>query len=209
MTHPADVSVGLDTPATFDAATKGVPTTVQWEISPDGGEEWNEIDEATGDAYTTPPATLGMSGNKYRAVFTSVSPFPEAQRVLTTDDATLTVDAPPVVTVHPPERVRSLVGLDVAMTADADGAQPMTVQWQQSTDGGDTWADIPGAIEKTHVFTAAEELDGALYQAVFTNRSGTATTDTARLEVVLAAPGAHLSVTPAARLVASLGPVGS
>lgn len=204
-TEPADVSVARDAPGTFTTASAGVPATVHWERSVDEGRSWETIEGATAPSYTTPPATLEMGGHQYRAVFTSLSDFPSARGlVVRSRAATLTVDGPPIIIVHPPERVRSLAGLDVVLEADADGAQPMTVQWQSSADG-DAWDDVPGATARTYAFTAAEGLDGRLFRAVFANPSGTAATNPALLEVVVAAPGAHLSVTPTVRHVVGRG----
>lgn len=205
-TEPRDVSVPVGEQVAFTAASSGVPAAVQWETSVDGGESWTEVEGATSASYTTPASTWEMSGHQFRAAFTSLSEFPSALGlVVTSRAATLTVDGPPVITVQPPERVTSLVNVEVELTAHADGAQPMTVQWQSSADG-EVWSDVLGATENTHAFTAEEGLDGTLFRAVFTNPSGTATTSRTLLEVVLEAPGAHLSVTPTARHVYSLDP---
>ncbi len=57
------------------------------------------------------------------------------------------------------------------------------VQWQQSTDGGTTWKDIPGATSRTLAFTAPAADDGHLYRAVFTTPVGSAISDAAQLRV--------------------------
>ena len=58
-----------------------------------------------------------------------------------------------------------------------------SVQWQASTDGGTTFADIPGAITPIYTFTAAASNNGTEYRAVFTNPAGWAVTNPAVLTV--------------------------
>lgn len=204
-TSPSDTTVPPGAQATFSASSAGVPASVQWETSTDGGGAWAPVVGATLSTYTTPPVTGETGGHQVRAVFTSLSNFPSARGVVVTSQAaTLTVDMPPVVTEHPPERVRSLVGLEVPLSADAEGAAPMTVQWQSSSDQGRVWTDLAGATGRTHTVTAAEPLHGSLYRAVFSNPSGTATTRETLLEVVVTAPGAKLTLRPVVRYVTNL-----
>lgn len=203
---PADLVVTEGEEGVFSAASNEAEASVEWQASGDGGQTWSSIEGATAATYSTGPTSREMSGTLFRAVFTSATAFPN---VVLSRAATLTVQEaqdPPTITLHPVERVRSLDGLEVTLTADAVSPTPMTVQWQSSTDHGDTWVDVPGANEKTYAFVATEDLHGVLFRAVFTNPSGTATTNNALLEVVLAAPGAHLTVTPQARHVAQLEP---
>jgi hypothetical protein len=89
-TNPADSQVTVTDPVTFTAAATGSPVpTVQWQVSIDGGLTFTNI---TGNASATTTtlslgaAYLGLSGNKYRAVFTN-----SVGQVITTV-ATLTVD---------------------------------------------------------------------------------------------------------------------
>lgn len=51
----------------------------------------------------------------------------------------------------------------------ADGTRPIEYQWQNSTDGGQTWNDIPGAT--TAFYDAPDDL-GILYRAIVTNDCG-------------------------------------
>jgi len=71
----------------------------------------------------------------------------------------------------------------VTFTAAASGAPAPTVQWQTSTNGGQTWADIPGAGTGALQVTATAGRNGAQFRAVFTNVAGTATTNAATLFV--------------------------
>jgi hypothetical protein len=71
----------------------------------------------------------------------------------------------------------------MALTASADGSPVPSTQWQVSTDGGATFQDIPGATNFGLNVTASPSASGDQYRAVFTNGSGTATSQAATLEI--------------------------
>lgn len=198
-TQPLDVSVPVGTPGTFAAAATGAASTVHWELSTDAGQTWTAIEGATSETYTTPPSTPEMGGQQVRAVFTGESAFPQrvASRV-----ATLTVDGPPAITLHPPETVRAWSGKEVVLAADAVGPGPMSVRWQTSSEKAGPWTDVPGATDRTYTLTVTPDQDGRWFRAVFTNPAGSATTGAARLDLLTI--DARLTVTPTARLVTVL-----
>lgn len=205
VNQPKDVVVEEGEEALFEASSNESGARVRWQVSTDHGTTWSSIDGATATSYSTGPARAEMNGWQFRVFFTSTggSPFAVYSR-----EATLTVrvaEEPPTITLHPRERVRSLGGLSVELTADAMSSSPMSVQWQSSSDEGATWTDVAEARGTSHEFTATQELHGVLYRAVFTNRSGSSATSPALLEVLLAAPSSHLEVTPTSRQVANLG----
>ena len=82
-----------------------------------------------------------------------------------------------------PSNVTVNTGDSVQFTAAAVGVPAPTVQWQISTDGGTTWYDFSGATSGTLSFTAAYSNNGYQYQAVFTNASGSVTSNAATLTV--------------------------
>jgi hypothetical protein len=91
----------------------------------------------------------------------------------------------PVVTQNPSNRTTS-AGDPVSFTAAATGSPTITVQWQVSTDGGNTWTNITGnasATTTTLTFYASLSQNGYKYRAVFTNSAGVATTLVATLTV--------------------------
>jgi hypothetical protein len=105
----------------------------------------------------------------------------------TTGSSTLTVipDAPPLVTLNPSSHTVS-AGDPVSFTVAATGTPTPTVQWQVSTDGGNTWTNITGntsAQTTTLVFTTSAGQTGYKYRAVFTNPFGTVITSAATLRV--------------------------
>ena len=88
----------------------------------------------------------------------------------------------PIVTTAP-LTVTVATGASYSFTAAASGYPTPTVQWQRSSDNGLTWVSIAGATSTTYTATAAAGDQGAQFEAVFTNGSGSATTTPAVLYV--------------------------
>jgi Tol biopolymer transport system component len=95
----------------------------------------------------------------------------------------VTTQFPPAVTTSP-SNLTITTGQTASFTASANGMPSPTIQWQVSTDGGATFTDIPGATSTTLTFTATLSQTGNLYQAVFTNSAGSATSSAALLTVL-------------------------
>ena len=92
----------------------------------------------------------------------------------------------PAITTQPTDQTAS-PGQIATFTAGASGSPTPTVQWQVSYDGGTTWSDIMGNSTSN-----STTLSGVVYgtfengwqvRAVFTNGSGSATTNPATLTV--------------------------
>ena len=178
-TSPTGTSAAVGQSYSFVAAASGVPTpTVQWQRSNDSGLTWTTVVGATSPTYTA-IAAPGDDGAQFRAVFTN------SQGTATTTPAVLSVPLGPVVTASPPA-VTVAAGASYSFTAAASGYPTPTVQWERSDDGGLTWAPVAGATSTTYSATAAAGDQGAQFQAVFTNSSGTATTVPAVLYVTVA-----------------------
>jgi large repetitive protein len=174
--NPTNQTVCENTTATFTATASGNPApTVQWQVSTDGGANFNDIPGATSTTLSF-TAVIADNTKQYRAVFTN------SCSTATTTAATLTVNTTPAVTTHPlTQTVQS--GNPVTFTAAATGTPSPTVQWQVSTDGGTNFNNIVGQTTTTLTFTAQLSQSGNQYRAVFTNSCGTATTNAATLTV--------------------------
>ena len=98
------------------------------------------------------------------------------------------MDFAPTVTSNPTNQTVNAGGTATFMAAASDGnPTPTTVQWQVSTDGGNTFSNIAGATSTTFSFTATAAQNGDEYQAVFSNTAGlSATTSAATLTVKVA-----------------------
>ncbi len=60
-------------------------------------------------------------------------------------------------------------GTTAAFSTSAVGDGTLTYQWQVSTNGGATWANIPGATTTNYSFTAAAADNGSKYRCFVTN----------------------------------------
>jgi hypothetical protein len=165
----------------FSAAASGTPApSVQWQISTSGGSTWSNVPGATATSYSF-TVTQAESGDAYRAVFTN------SAGSAVSNAAALTVSTAPSVTTQPGGQ--SVVsGTTVTFSAAASGTPAPTVQWQVSTDGGNTWSNIGGATSTSYSFGAGTGNNGYQYRAVFTNSAGSAASSAAGLSVSAPAP---------------------
>ncbi len=163
--------------ATFTAAASGNPSpTVQWQVSTDGGATFTNIAGAT-SATLSFATTVAQTGDEYQAVFTN------SVGNVTSNPATLTVTAIPVVTTQPLSQSVAAGGT-ATFTAAASGTPTPTVQWQSAPSGSSTFTNISGAISDTlTVSNVTQAESGTQYQAVFTNSVGSATSNIATLTV--------------------------
>lgn len=75
-------------------------------------------------------------------------------------------------------------GQEVSFTATASGIPAPTVQWEESRERGGAFSPIPGATKTTWTVEAVATADsGRQYRAVFTNSSGSQTSEVATLTV--------------------------
>jgi sugar lactone lactonase YvrE len=96
--------------------------------------------------------------------------------------------AAPKVTVQPVS-TKVYAGFPAILHSEATGTPAPTVQWESEAPGASTFTPVKGATGDTLVIgktTTAQS--GTRYEAVFTNASGTATTDPAALTVSTLSP---------------------
>jgi hypothetical protein len=78
---------------TFSSTASGLPEpTVQWQVSTDNGDNWNDINGATNSNLTF-NTVIADNGKKYRAVWTNT------QGSINSDEVILTVQANPTATI--------------------------------------------------------------------------------------------------------------
>jgi len=186
VTSPVSTTVKAGETAVFTAGASGSPPPqTQWQESSDGGLTWEDIPAATSDTLDLAGALASMNGREYRATFTN------AAGSVSSAGATLTVNSAPAVTLDPVSQTVT-AGEAATFTASASGTPAPEVLWQESVDGGSTWAAVPGAVSGTLTLAGVGLSDsGREYRAVFTNRLGTAVTGAATLTVsASAAPSA-------------------
>jgi hypothetical protein len=164
-TQPTSQTVAVGSSVTLTAAASGSPAaTVQWQVSTNGGKTFSNLTGQTSPTLTvTAPAIPGTV--EYRAVFSN------AVGTATTRAAIVTGDVPPVITI-PVTTLPVNAGLTATLTVGASGTPAPKVQWQQSTDGGLTFHNIPGATGLTLKIAATVALNGSEYRAVLSNPVG-------------------------------------
>jgi hypothetical protein len=182
VSYPITAPAYVGSPASFTATASGLPApTVQWEVSTDGIDgNYTAISGATSTTYTFEPTQV-ESGNYYEAVFTNLA------GTATSDPALLTVTVPlaaPTITEQPVSQAVIAGGSATFTAAAAGNPTPTTVQWQVSTDGGDTWGNVSGANSASYgLFATTPGETGWQYRAMFTNSQGSATTNAVTLIV--------------------------
>jgi len=116
VTQPASVLVTAPATATFTVAATGNPLTYQWYVN--GGA----ITGATSASYTTGPTSLAMNGNIYTVIVSGFS------SPVTSASATLTVDAPPAITIQPAS-ISITDPATATFSVTATGNPAPTFQW--------------------------------------------------------------------------------
>jgi hypothetical protein len=182
-TQPSNLTVNPGGTASFTALASGSPVpTVQWQVCTNltctNPGDWTNIGGATSTTYSFTAQSVD-NGKHYRAVFTNIAGTD------TSNPATLTVNSLIVITIQPNNQTVN-TGDTATFSAAATGSPAPTVQWQVSINGGSTWTNISGATSTTFSFAAQVADDGKQYRAVFTNPTGTATTNAALLTVYYA-----------------------
>ncbi|HXN39441.1 MAG TPA: IPT/TIG domain-containing protein [Solirubrobacteraceae bacterium] len=164
--------------AACEATASGSPApTVQWEVSTNSGATWSPVEGGSADQLTVADTKTSESGDEYRAVFKNTAG--EA----TSKAATLTVHEAPAVTEQP-TGVTVEEGQGAAFEAAAAGVPAPTVQWERSTNGGSTWANVTGATsDRLTIASAKTSESGQEYRATFKNVAGKATSEAAVLTV--------------------------
>ena len=151
----------------------------------DGPTSWKDIEgngTSTSDTLTGPIFGTFENGWEFQAVFANDAGS------TTTNPATLTVNAPsaPQVTLQPISQATH-PGDYVSFTATASGDPDPTVVWQVAEDGPTSWKNIEGNGTST-----SDELTGPIFgtfengwefRAVFTNDTGSTTTNPVTLTV--------------------------
>jgi hypothetical protein len=158
-------------PATFQVGAGGsTPLSYQWQ------RNTVNITGANAASYTLSNATLADNGAKLRCVVTNA--FGSA----TSNEATLTVTAPPSITAHPLDQTVTL-GQPATFQVGAGGSTPLGYQWQRNT------VNITGANAASYTLSNATLADnGAKFRCVVSNAFGTATSNEATLTVQSPAP---------------------
>jgi hypothetical protein len=164
------------------AATSSAPISYQWQGSVDG-ITWTNI--ANGGIFSgATTTTLTLTGvyqgtfNRYRCEL-NTGCIPAA----TSNVATLTVETAPLISINPSNQVKC-VGQNASFAISATGSN-LTYQWQLSTNGGASWANVAnggvyaGATTNNLLLTAVPaSMNAYRYRCVVTGSCPTVKTST-------------------------------
>ena len=179
VNHAPSITTG----ATLPAGTVG--TTYSQTLVASGTEtiSW---ELASGSSL---PTGLSLSGNTIAGTPTASGTFTftvTASNVAGSDsqEFSLTINAAaPTITTQPQAQTVTEGGT-ATFTVAASGSGTLTYQWQQSTDGGNSWADIPNATGASYTITGATaEMSGTQYHCVVKGDGGETTSSAATLTV--------------------------
>jgi hypothetical protein len=128
---------------TFRVTTSGSVTGYQWQMSTDGGINFNPINGATSDVFNLNGISTSENGNLYRvAVFSTCSNLP-----LFSNASILSLLPTPHI-IGLPVAFVGCPGETAIFGAVVSGNQP-TYQWQESNNGGVSFSNINGANADT------------------------------------------------------------
>ena len=177
--QPKDESVINGSEAVFYLEASGLDLSYQWQVSVDDGSTWENITDASEDAYSF-ITTDAMDDNLYRCVVQNVD------GVLISDTASLNVVLGCAIITQPADMIvldGRLTGFEIVAEFDSTWGEG-SYQVQKKARGSDTWNDVQNADEPAYRFTAVIDMDGAQYRYALTNDSGTAYSDTISLTVL-------------------------
>lgn len=202
-TSPANLTVAAGAMATFTAGAIGTGLAVQWQESVGGGT-FTDIPGANSPSYSF--TALGEdTGDQFRAVFGN------PVGTVTTAAATLTVTASgtgtgtttgtgtaPVVVANPMSQSAGS-GEVVTFTASATGSPAPTIEWLVMVAGSTSFQPVSSNLSTnpdTLTLVAQAADNGKVYEAIFNNAAGSATTTPATLTVSGSVPSAALGASP-------------
>jgi hypothetical protein len=172
--HPDDITVCIGDNDVFYCTISGVPDpTLQWQVSTDDGETWNDIsDDTYYSGYNSSSLTVSsiiaiMNGNLYRL---------KAQNDYETvysNTAELIIYLNATISSHPMSQDIT-AGEDTFFSVTDDGGE--SYRWQVSVDDGDTWSYISNGGVYSNATTSTLNLNdvplsysGYMYRAEVSN----------------------------------------
>ncbi|HOY33037.1 MAG TPA: choice-of-anchor Q domain-containing protein [Bacteroidales bacterium] len=137
-TQPINQTICQNASASFSVTASGSNILYQWQQQPPAST-WSNCTglTATLPTYTITNASTSLNGYKFHCIITG-----DCEPDTVTIDALLTVKALPAITSQPSNQ-GACQGQNVTFNIVATGTG-ITLQWEESTDGGATWHTAPG-----------------------------------------------------------------
>ena len=158
-TQPAASTICASQNTSFTVAATGTTLTYQWQVSTNGCSTFSNL--ANGAPYsgvtsatlTITGAATGLNNSSFRCLINGACPG-----TATTNCTLLTVNTPLAVT-SPPANSTLCAGAAATFTVAVTGTAP-TYQWQESTNGGNSFTNINNGGIYSGATTAAVNLTG-------------------------------------------------
>ena len=209
ITQPSAQQGCSEDAASFIVIADGTNITYQWQVSTDGGLTFSNIPGATTNALDLVNINTDMNGNLYHAVISSCSPNP-----VVSANATLTVNTSAGI-LSQPRDTTVCPSSNVTFNADVTGTT-LTYQWQESTDGGNSFSDIIGASNATlTINNVTSSMNNNQYRFIVTSTACPATLTSAGAtlnitgETVISAQPAATSACPGSDATFSIAAIGA
>lgn len=175
--QPASRTNLAGTTATFTVEASGVaPLVYQWKKGGSNLLNGGNVSGATTNSLTLTSVTTNDAAS-YSVVITNLFGS------VTSAPVTLTVLAPPLITLQPASRTNH-VGTPATFTAQATGVAPLIFQWRKNGTALTNGVNVAGATTLTLTLPNVALGDAANYTLVVTNSAGSVTSAVAVLTVV-------------------------
>lgn len=188
---PATTNIYQGNPSTLSIFPFSSGTAaIQWQTdNGSDGATWSTISGATSTNYVVPNSSLSQKVYEYRILLTITSN--SSPIVVTSSVIALNILAPskPVVVQNTtPATDNEVVGSISTFTASFAGNQPIVYQWEISTNGGSTFANLGGQTNATLSVTNVAPVTNVLYELVASNSLGSTASTPTSLTVSPAPP---------------------
>ncbi len=157
--QPVNVSSCASNSETFSVSATGTGLTYQWQLSTDGGSNYNNLSNGapysnvTTATLTINPTTLGMNNYRYRCIVSGTCPSS-----VTSTGAILTVGSSLSITSQPANSALC-AGLNTSFSITTTGTV-LSMQWQESINAGVSWNNISNGGIYSGATTATLSLTG-------------------------------------------------
>jgi len=187
-TQPVNQSVPAGLSAGFSVVGGGTsPLSYLWQRMVAGGTTWGNLGNSApyGGANTSvlsiSTTTVAMSGDRFRCLVSN------ALGSATSGSALLTVSPPnvgPAITLQP-LAASANAGASTSFSIGVSGNPAPTIQWERSTDNGNTWQAVSGGSDATLVVSNLQlSQNGHRYRARASNPIGAVISSSATLTVI-------------------------
>lgn len=170
QSQPVSLAQCTGTLATFSVTASGGSLSYQWQLSTDGGSTYTAITGATASTYTIASTVLSQNNNKFRCVVSGA-----CSPAAISNTATLALSSAPTITSQP---ISSSIVCEGGVTNFTVGASTLvgtlSYQWQASSNGGASWANVAGGTDATlNQTNVPATQNGYLFRVGVTTSCGT------------------------------------